>query len=89
MDVIVKEYANFAEMMVVVLGAYFFLASPLHASLFVAVAMVSLSLYLYNVPGAAAPAAATEKPNVAYAKVPNIEMDVMDSANDGVKDDQA
>jgi len=52
MDVIVKEYANFAEMCVVVVGAAIVLGSPIHLTLIVAVAMVTLSLYLYNVPPA-------------------------------------
>ena len=36
--------------MVVVLGSFMILGTPLHSSLFVAVSMVTASLYLYNVP---------------------------------------
>jgi len=87
MDVIVKEYANFAEMMCVVVCSYFFLGSAVHSSLFVAVSMVSVSLYLYNVPAAEDRAAAP----VAYTAVAttgmdakDIEMDTMDHDNDGL-----
>ena len=58
MDVIVKEYANFAEMMVVVLGSWMLLGTQLRWTLFLAVCMVTVSLYLYNIPAEApAPAA--------------------------------
>lgn len=49
LDVIVKEYANFAEMCVVVFGSFLWLGIPLKFSLFVAIAIVTVSLYLYNV----------------------------------------
>jgi len=52
MDVIVKEYANFVEMCVVVVGSCLLLGTALHLSLFAAIALVTVSLYLYNVPGA-------------------------------------
>ena len=50
LDVIMKEYANFAEMCVVVLGGWLVLGAPIHATLILAVGMVTVSLYLYNVP---------------------------------------
>ena len=54
LDVIVKEYANFAEMCVVVVGGWLVLGATVHLTLLVAVAMVTVSLYLYNVQGAGA-----------------------------------
>jgi hypothetical protein len=50
MDVIIKEYANFAEMCIVVIGAFLILGTPLHVTLFIAIGLVTGSLYLYNVP---------------------------------------
>ena len=49
MSVIAKEYANFAEMCVVVVGGWLVLGAPIHVNLVVAVALVTYSLYLYNV----------------------------------------
>jgi hypothetical protein len=60
-----------------------FQGSPLHATLFVAVAMVSLSLYLYNVPhDAVSPQSPTKPSTAAYSQVSNIEMDEMVSRTD-------
>ena len=59
MSVIAKEYANFAEMCVVVVGGWLVLSAPIHANLVVAVLMVTYSLYLYNVQPSKAEAAAS------------------------------
>ena len=42
--------------MVVVLGSFILLGTQLRSTLFVAVLMVTASLYLYNVPASSAPA---------------------------------
>jgi UDP-sugar transporter A1/2/3 len=61
LDVIIKEYANFVEMVVVVVGSWMFLSVKLHLTLFVAVGLVTASLWLYNVPAAESVASAPEK----------------------------
>jgi len=47
--VVAKEYANFADLCLVTLGAHFWLDRPIRPTLFIAVILVSISLYLYNV----------------------------------------
>ena len=78
--------------MVVVLGSWFFLSTQLRSTLFVAVVMVSVSLYLYNVPAASSAASAAAGAPIAYTAVATsgmdakyIEMDTMDDANDGIE----
>jgi drug/metabolite transporter (DMT)-like permease len=50
LDVIVKEYANFIEMLLVVFGSHMMFAAPVQPTLLISVAVCSLSLFLYNVP---------------------------------------
>jgi hypothetical protein len=63
MDVIIKEYAGFAEMCVVVFGSWLIIGTPLKSSLFLAIVMVTVSLYLYNVPADYKPPAAAPSPS--------------------------
>lgn len=58
MDVIIKEYSNFIEMVIVVIGANLMFHTPMSSSLLVSVLLVSISMYLYNVPHDAAMSAA-------------------------------
>lgn len=48
LDVVAKEYSNFLEMIIVALGARVWFGSPLHFSLLSAIAIVSVSIVLYN-----------------------------------------
>jgi drug/metabolite transporter (DMT)-like permease len=51
LDVIVKEYANFAEMVAVAIAQRILFGSELRFSLLAAIIMVSYSLYMYQTPG--------------------------------------
>jgi len=66
LDVVIKEYANFVEMVVVVLFSAMMFATPVSALLLVAVGLAGYSMYLYNVD--VTPVAPTS-PSVIYQPV--------------------
>ena len=84
MSVIAKEYANFAEMCVVVVGGWLVLGAPIHVNLIVAVLLVTYSLYLYNVQPAKAVEPATGDGGV---KVGGVSVVVRDGAGMPVDDE--
>lgn len=46
LDVLVKEYANFAEMVIIAIAQHFLFGMPIRITLFIAIIMMSYSLYL-------------------------------------------
>eukprot|EP00474_Spongospora_subterranea_P010839 CRZ11297.1 hypothetical protein [Spongospora subterranea] len=51
LDVLIKEYANFAEMVVIAVAQHILFGVPLRATLLLAIVMVSVSLYMYQTAG--------------------------------------
>jgi len=58
LDVLIKEYANFFEMILVMFASNLMFGSPVSASLILAIVLCSVSLYLYNTAPAPAPVTA-------------------------------
>ncbi len=57
-SVLVKEYANFFDMLLTVFLNWMLFSAPVKSTLLTAIVMVSVSLYLYNVPAVDPSAAA-------------------------------
>jgi len=55
LDILVKEYANFAELVVVAIAQNIMFGTPIRATLMAAIALASYSLYMYNTPNKVAP----------------------------------